>query len=310
MPELLVPACLDPLRPPREGVPGRNPATVRLAVGVLLMLLVFGIGLVGAGRLWPRAVHPSELPPGPLLEAARERGKLLIGVRAYARPALPGTPAVVEPDLVDAALAQALGEYLHLKVQLVGLPAGQRDQALQAGRVDLLVAGVAERPLAGANAALPASARHGEGQLLALRSFAGGGAAKLRGQTVCLAEGSPYRHALSAQQGAVARSYPSAVHAIAAFMAGECAALAEEASLVDWLLLQPDWRFYRRLPVTLQPSIAGHVQLPRAEPQTVAWLNAALHHWQRRAAHDAALARWIGELSVDVIKLEDGLICH
>ncbi|HYQ40192.1 MAG TPA: transporter substrate-binding domain-containing protein [Pseudomonas sp.] len=310
MPDVLVPAYLDELRPLREDGPERNPAAVRLAVVVLAALLLLGLGLVGAGQLWPRAVQPSELPPGPLLEAARGRGKLLVGVRAYARPALPGTPVVAEPDPVDAALAQALGEYLHLKVELVGLPAGQRDQALHAGRVDLLIAGVAEQPVAGAHATLPASARHSEGQLLALRSFASAGEAPLRGQTVCLAEGSPYRHTLTAQQGAVARSYPSSVHAIAAFMAGECTALAEEASLVDWLLLQPDWRFYRRLPVTLQPSVAGHVQLPRAEPQTVAWLNAALGLWQRRAAHDAALERWIGELSVDVIKLEDGLICH
>lgn len=310
MPDVLVPAYLDELRPLREGVPARDPATVRLAIGVLLTLLALGLGLLGAGQLWPRVAYPSELTPGPLLEAARARGKLIVGVREYPRPALPGAPALPEPDLLDTALAQALGEYLQVEVELVGLLPGQREAALEQGSVDLLIAAAAERPEPGHHVALPSSAQHGEGALLVLRGLALSADAPLHGRTVCLADGSPYRHALTREHSAVARTYPSSVHAIAAFMAGECAALAEEASLVAWLRLQPDWRFYRSLPLTLQPESAGHVRLAQADPQAQAWLTAALHDWQRRGGQDATLQRWIGELSVDVLKLEDGLICH
>ncbi|MFB8830964.1 hypothetical protein ACE0DR_20280 [Azotobacter sp. CWF10] len=93
-------------------------------------------------------------------------------------------------------------------------------------------------------------------------------------------------------------------------MAGECQALAEARSLVDWLLQQPDWRFYRRLSFELQAPASGHVRLADAEPQAQAWLAAALGDWQRRGGLDAVLAQRSGELAFDVLKLEQGLLCH
>lgn len=306
----------DVLAPARLGVPcAADRPRWSLAPGVrLALVLVAALLSVAAilGGNWQQArwsPHPDELSPGPLLESALARGKLLVGVREYVRPVLPGAPTVAEPDSRDAALAQALGDYLQLPVELVGLPSGLHETALAEGRIDLLIAGNALQPSPATDVALPASVRHSEGVLLVLRGMALADKAPLRGNTVCLAEGSPY-HSIIAEQGAVARSHPSSVHAIAAFMAGECTALAEEESLVAWLLQQSDWRFYRRLPIVLRPEDAGHVRLPVDEPQTRAWLAAALADWQLRGAQDSALAHWIGELSVDVLKLEQGLMCH
>jgi len=304
MPDMLAPAYLGALRAADKP---RRP--VRLALVLVAALLIVAAILVGNGQQAWWSPHPGELPPGPLLEPALARGKLLVGVREYVRPVLPGAPPAAEPDPRDAALAQALGDYLQLPVELVGLPSEQHEATLIKGRIDLLIAGNALQPSPATDVALPVSARHSEGALLVLRGMVLVDEAPLRGNTVCLAEGSPY-HSIIAGQGAVARRYPSSVHAIAAFMAGECTALAEEESLVAWLLQQPDWRFYRRLPIALRPEDAGHVRLPVDEPQTRAWLAAALADWQRGGAQDSALAHWIGELSVDVLKLEQGLMCH
>ncbi|WP_349616347.1 transporter substrate-binding domain-containing protein [Azotobacter salinestris] len=305
MPDALVPAWLGELRPLRETLPARRPG---FWPGVALLLLaVLLAGLAVAGR--EEAVHPERLSPGPYFEQARARGRLIVGVRAYPRPALPGLPVVAEPDPFDAALARALGEYLGLPVETLGLSPERREAALREGRVDLLVAGAAASGAA-AGKAIPASKRQGEGALVVLRGLDIHAGEDLRGRSLCLVEGSPYRRPLAERHGARLREYPSAVHAIAAFMAGECQALVEARSLVDWLLLQPDWRFYRRLPFELQAPAAGHVRLADAEPQAQAWLAAALDDWQRRGALDAVLAQRTGELAFDVLKLEQGLICH
>lgn len=309
MPNLLVPAWLGELRPLREALPVRRPGGWLGVALLLLAALLAGAGLAGRGQGW-RAVPSDELPPGPRLEQARARGKLIVGVRAYPRPALPGMPAVAEPDPVDAALAQALGGYLGLPVETLGLAPGLREAALREGRIDLLVAGAATAAEPAAGAPIPASAAQGRGALIALRGLALGEGESLRGRPVCLAEGSPYRRPLVERYGVRPHEYPSAVHAVAAFLAGECQALAEARSLVDWLLEQPDWRFYRRLPVELRAPLAGHVRLAAAEPQAQAWLAAALGDWRRRGALDAALAQRTGELAFDVLKLEQGLICH
>lgn len=312
MPDVLVPAYLGELRRLREAEPPRQPLAPRARLTLVLVVTALILAAVFGGN-WQAAwwaPRPGDLPPGPLLEPALARGKLLVGVRAYARPALPGTPVVAEPDSADAALARVLGDYLDLPVELVGLAPAQREAALAEGRVDLLIAGSPPGPLSASHLRLPASARHDEGALLVLRGLPLAADAPLRGRSVCLAEGSPYHHALTGKHGAEARSYPSAVHAIAAFQAGECAVLAEEASLVAWLLLQPDWRFYRRLPIALRAADGGHVRLPSGEPQSRAWLAAALADWRLGGGQDAAVAHWIGELSVDVLKLDQGLICH
>lgn len=305
MPEALVPAWLGELRPLRETLPARRPG---FWPGVALLLLaVLLAGLAVAGR--EGSVHPDRLSSGPYFEQARARGRLIVGVRAYPRPALPGLPVVAEPDPFDAALARALGEYLGLPVETLGLSPERREAALREGRLDLLVAGAAASDVSG-SAAIPASRRQGEGALVVLRGLDIHDGKDLRGYSLCLAEGSPYRRPLAERHGARLREYPSPVQAIAAFMAGECQALAEARSLVDWLLQQPDWRFYRRLPLELQAPASGHVRLADAEPQAQAWLAAALDDWQRRGALDAVLAQRTGELAFDVLKLEQGLVCH
>lgn len=312
MPELLLPAYLGELRPLREAEPPQRPLPpkVRLSLVLLATALILAAVLGGNWHAAWWAPRPGDLPPGPLLEPALTRGVLRVGVREYVRPALPGMPLVAEPDAADAALAKALGGYLDLPVELVGLAPAQRDAALAEGRVDLLIAGSASKPLPASHLRLPASARQDEGALLALHDRPPAADAPLHGRSVCLAEGSPYRHALAGRHGAALRIYPSSVQAVAAFRAGECAVLAEEASLVAWLQQQPDWRIYRRLPVALRAADGGHVRLPSAEPQSRAWLAAALADWRLSGGQDAAMAHLIGELSVDVLKLDQGLICQ
>lgn len=304
MAELLWPAGAGWRLPTVKARPRRRAAGLSLA---LLAALLIGVAVLASYGLAPR---PAELPPGPLLGQALARGKLLVGVREYRRPALPGAAVLAEPDLLDAALANALGAHLGLPVELVGLSPAQQEAALAEGRVDLLIAGTSARPASASTVAVPPSARHDEGALLVLRGLPLDAAAPLRGRRVCVAEGSPYRRQLLARHGAEVRPYPSAVHAIAAFQAGECAALAEEASLAGWLLQQPEWRFHRRLPIALRAEDAGQVRLTAGDAQGRAWLGAALDDWRRRGAQDAALAHWIGETSVDVLKLDQGLICH
>lgn len=303
MPDVLVPAWLGELRLLRETLPARRPGCWLGITTLLLAALLAGLAVAGRED----AAHPEQLSPGPYFEQARARGRLIVGVRAYSRPALPGMPVVAEPDPFDAALAQALGDYLGLPVEILGLSPERREAALREGRVDLLVAGAAA---SGSGAAIPASRRQGEGALIVLRGLDIHDGEGLRGRSLCLAEGSPYRRPLAERHGARLREYPSAVHAIAAFMAGECLALAEARSLVDWLLQQPDWRFYRRLPLDLQAPASGHVRLAAAEPQAQAWLAAALGDWQRRGRLDEVLAQRTGELAFDVLKLDQGLICH
>lgn len=243
----------------------------------------------------------SPVPPvagdgvGPVLDAARSRGVLRVGVRAYPRPSPPGHPLPPEPDSFDADLATVLGERLGLRVELVGLAPDVRETALRDGRVDLLAAG--------ASAEAPARAA----------VMRGGPVSRwedLRGRVACVADGSPYAEALSSRFGVSPRTYPSAVHAAYGFMAGECAALVEDGAVIERLLGQEAWRFYAALAGTLPAASAVPLALANDDVPSSRFVEATRRWWRASGGEAQARLRRTGGINFEVALLEDGNICH
>ena len=246
-----------------------------------------------------------DMPRGPLLQAAEQRQVLRVGVRSYPRPTLGQEALVAEPDELDSQLAEALGAYLGLKVQLQALP---DTTGLNDGSVDLVIAGSLKLPVAADRVAslrkLPVQYR--EGALIGLRNAP---RRPIQGQSVCIAIGSPWAQTLT-QQGAELRTYVSSIRAAVAFMAGECNLLAEERNSLQALAQAPDWRFYTLLPQTLKASSDVRVYLSRTDKQSRALINAALHDWQARGGQTRAWDVRSNALLVDSLKIGDGLVCH
>lgn len=232
---------------------------------------------------------------GPVLESARVRGVLRVGVRAYPRPSPPGHPLPPEPDSFDADLATVLGEQLGLRVELVGLAPDVRETALRDGRVDLLVAG--------ASTEAPARAA-------VMRNGPVSRWEDLRGRIACVTDGGPYAETLAGRFGASPRTFPSAVHAAYGFMAGECVALVEDGAVIDRLLGQEAWRFYTALDSTLPAAAAGHLPLATADAPSSRFIEATRRWWRASGGEAEARLRRTGGINFEVALLEDGNICH
>lgn len=249
--------------------------------------------------------------PGPLLLQARERGLLRVGVREYPRPSLPSDPLPPEPDSYDAGLARHIAGQLGVKVQLVGLAPAQVAPAKAARQVDLVLAGSPAGPAFG-----EASERgtvpyvKGPGRIVVLRKGPLARTAQLKGQAVCVAQGSPYAEPLRGQLGAKPVHYRSAVHAVSAFMAGECAALAEDEGLLQRLLKQTEWRFYRLLDAAVAPAPSAQVQLAHADPASARHLDALLQQWRAHGLETQARLQRTSTIVLEVALLQDGAICH
>lgn len=276
-----------------------------IAAAVVVGALALAVGV------WQWHPAPGDMPRGPLLQTAEQHNVLRVGVRSYPRPTRGDEALVAEPDELDSQLAEALGAYLGLPVQLRALPDNGPAQALSDGSVDLVIAGSLELPVEADRVAslrqLPASYR--EGALLGLRNAPVTRSGNVQGHSVCVAIGSPWARTLK-QQGADVRLYVSSIRAAVAFMAGDCNVLAEERNSLQALAQSPDWRFYAFLPKTLQASSDVRVYLPSADPQSRALLNAALHDWQARGGQTQAWALRSNALLVDSLKIGDGLVCH
>lgn len=273
---------------------------------------------------WLASVWPEpdwqQLPAGSLLTEVRQRGTLVVAVREYPRPAPPEAPTPPEPDGFDAGMARFIAEKLGVKLKLVGLKAAASGDAyaVPTDAVDLVVAGAgAAQVLATAapSGGVPTPYSEATMQLMVLRGSAIHTAADLRQKSVCLQRGSSHANELAAVLGALPRAYPSGVHAVYAFMSGECDALAEDAGLVQRLATREEWRFYRPIPLRTAMHItaaAGGPEIAMARPDatSAAYIDAVVRYWQFSGAQSEARAQRTGNVSFELLQLQDGMICH
>lgn len=286
-------------------------------VAIVGFVIALAAGLGGA-IAWSTFDPPLDrVPRGPVLERAVQRGTLIVGVRSYARPAPPEAPTPAEPDRFDAALAARLATTLGVKVELVGLAQSDQRRALDEGRIDVLLAGVpAVKGATDGIVFAAGSVDPADGLLVALRKgplqelSALQRQSALRGVSVCVGEGSVFASTVEQRYGARARSYPSSVHAVSAFMAGECAALAEDTQVLERLLVGEAWRFYKPIAMALQPAADAAIGL--AEDDTVSrdYLAAAVRRWHADGTLTQLRATRAGNLQFEISQLGDGLICH
>jgi len=252
----------------------------------------------------------SSLGKGPVLERAAGRGTLVVGVRSYARPAPPGAPTPAEPDSYDVALAQGLADRLGVRLHLVGLDLASQDAALRDHRVDVVVAGARGLPASDTFAQAEGDYDGAPGMLVALRAGRLQGTGDLAGQPVCVVQGSGFTRTLTQRYRALPRTYPSSVHAASAFMSGECQALADHADVLERLLRNDEWRFYRALVRGVPPDGGAAIRLPGGDPRSRDWLGAALRDWQASGEQDRARSARVGNVQFEVGLLKDGLVCH
>ena len=264
--------------------------------------------LAGWLAQFPREPEWGAVPVGPVLAGPVGRGELVIGVRAYPRPVPANRPAPPEPDAFDVEFGRYLADRLHVRLRVVPLrPDVRGNFAAKVPGIDLMIAGSAT----GSGRATSSSTTYtgGEGRLVALRGSPLRTLADFAGRPVCVASGSPYASGL-AHAGALPRTYESAIHAISAFMAGECDALAEDDILLDRLLSLPEWRFYRRLEPGLMPSHQAQILLSAPDTASQAWIDLAARYWKTGAAFAGARERRAANVGFEAGLLQSGFVCH
>ncbi|SDC71663.1 polar amino acid transport system substrate-binding protein [Cupriavidus sp. YR651] len=252
------------------------------------------------------------MPRGPLLDAVKRNGELVVVVRQYARPSPPNRPTPPEPDAFDVSLGRYIADRLQVRLRVVAtsMATSVASPVAPGGGlpgVDMGVAGALE---AGAPTVQTAYTG-GAGALLVLQGSAYRHPNDLNRREVCVGQGSPYAHTLTHSVGAISRVYPSSIRAIAAFMAGECQALAEDQLVVSRLLGLPEWRFYRKLDAQVAPdNDRAQLAIRLDDPQSAAWIDRAVRHWKLDGAFAAARERRAGDIAYEASQLGDGLVCH
>lgn len=101
----------------------------------------------------------------------------------------------------------------------------------------------------------------------------------LKGRTVCVSEGSPYKGAIAAQYGAIEKIFPAPADSLLALRIGGCDAAVHDSTMLEQLLALPEWKkFSARLPTGPQ-SLLGFV-VPDDRKGLTAAMRQLSNHWK------------------------------
>ncbi|MCP3712984.1 transporter substrate-binding domain-containing protein [Paraburkholderia sp. CNPSo 3274] len=280
----------------------RWPATALTATLALLTLLAWALK-----NDFPRTLLDRDRP----FAAAAARGVLIVAVPPRPAPALyvgKVDRTVRAPDPFAAALASDLARRAGLPVQLLlAEPAAARG-ALQSGKADAAIAGLSFSPDARV-AFAPASYSSGRGMALVL----GHGSVRtwrdLRNRAICASQGNPYAERAEREFHANVHGFDRPLDALLAFQAGDCAALVDDEFVIEALLKQADWSYYRPLPGTIAAQ-AAFIATRAGDAASAVFVSDTVTEWRR--------SRWLAtvrkdqaiSLAFDMFNAENDLYCH
>ena len=178
------------------------------------------------------------------LEQIKQRGTLIVGVKADYRPYgfrdPSGKIVGIEPDL-----AQDVATKLGVKLELVPVVSSNRMQFLDQGKIDLMIATMNDKPdrrkvvyivepsyyASSANIIAPKSAKFKEWT-------------ELKGKNVCMIQGAWYNKELQQTYGMEAVAFKGTSEAFSALKSNNCVAFAYDDTLILATLLETEWKDY------------------------------------------------------------------
>lgn len=179
-----------------------------------------------------------------VLDTIKERGKLIVGVKADYKPYgyLDTSGAIIglEPDL-----AQDVADKLGVDVEFVPVVSSNRMQFLEQGKIDLMIATMTDKPDRREVVLIPNPNYYSSGtNILALKSLGLKDWEDLRGKPVCGIQGAFYNKATSQNYGAEIVAFTGTAEAYAALAAGNCAAFVYDDSAIVAKAGEAEWSDY------------------------------------------------------------------
>ena len=217
---------------------------MRLTIRTLLTT-----GALAALAAFSAVALPSRATAADGVDAIKERGTLIVGVKADYKPFgfrdPSGTIIGLEPDLA-ADLAKRLG----VKLELVPVVSANRIEFLQQGKVDLLIATLSDKPeRRRVVQAIDPNYYSDFVNVLLPKSSGITDWAQLKGKPVCATSGAWYNKDVARTYGAEIVAFDGSEKPLFALKQGNCIGYVYDQSMLQGKLLDDDWKANYALPL-------------------------------------------------------------
>lgn len=204
---------------------------------------------LAAATLWCAVATPPAYAADPLA-TIKARGRIVVGVKkdvllwGYQDPKS-GQLAGMEVDL-----ARSLAQKLGVALELVGLRSVERIDALDSGRVDVLIATLSDSLERRSQVRMVRPHYYASGvNLLARKSEGFRAWGELRNRRICGRRGSYYNRELTVRYGADIVAFHSLDWALHAVRDGRCSALVYDDTAIVALLQRAEWASEFEMPM-------------------------------------------------------------
>ena len=179
-----------------------------------------------------------------VLDTIKERGKLIVGVKAdyipYGYLDTSGAIIGIEPDL-----AKDVADKLGVDVEYVPVVSSNRMQFLEQGKIDLMIATMTDKPDRRKVVKIVDPNYYSSGtNILALKKLGLKNWDDLNGKPVCGIQGAFYNKATSQEYGAKIVAFKGTAEAHAALKGGNCAAFVYDDSAIVAKVQEDAWSDY------------------------------------------------------------------
>ncbi len=226
---------------------------------------------------------PASVMADNTLDQARQKGKITIGVLANGGQFGSIDPSTQQLVGWNPELARTLAKALGLDVELIQVQTPTRVQFLISGKVDLLIASMEYTDERAAILGYAPTPFYRVGGTAATAKNSGVNRWEdLKGQAVCLSQGSNYAKPLAEKYGAIVKGYKTSSESLLALRGGNCIAAVHDAILIHPLLrTHSEWAdFHAPIQSELIPA-SSVVWTRKGEADTIAAVDTVIQDWHR-----------------------------
>ncbi|MFM0045690.1 transporter substrate-binding domain-containing protein [Paraburkholderia sediminicola] len=214
------------------------------------------------------------------LEDIQARGTMRVGVKADSVPyGFLDSNGQLKGAEID--LSRALAEQLHVKFEPVIVTSANRIQFLQQGKVDLLVATLADTPerRGPIDMIQPYYSSNGT-NILARKDKHFTQWTQLKGLTLCGQQGSTFNKWVEQTYGTTTMTFPTIDEALAALRGGNCVAFVHNDGVIAMTLRNSEWKDYEMpLPSQFEQRHAIGVRKGDSAQTLGKFLSSTLTEW-------------------------------
>lgn len=214
------------------------------------------------------------------MDGIKAKGKLVVGVKADYKPygflEPSGKIVGLEPDL-----ATDVAKRLNVSVELVPVQASNRIQFLQQGKIDLLIATMADTPERAAVIDIPKPSYYASyANMMAVKDTPLKQWEDLRGKPICAITGGFYNQVAGERYGANLIAFKGTAEAFRALQTGNCLGFMYDDTFLVSSLQEPEWTNYKLALPSIEP-IAWGVGVRKGEADFGKFMSDTITDWHR-----------------------------